>query len=295
MDIQANMTPNLEDGILAPAGGFQLDHIRPAERETFEWLRQWVATHIGIHYTPKKELTLYRRLHNLCWRLGLDGLGELQQRLQQTVAYPDLPAELARAVSTNHSFFFREPEVLQFFQEKILATLPEKEVWRIWSAAAASGEEVYTLAIILTEVFGQANVCDRAAILGTDISYPMIQQAEKGIYPEQKIELVTQLLRKRYFRIISPDKWQVDPALTQFCTFRRLNLIKLPWPFQHSFHVIFCRNVLYYFDHATQEKLIWDLYSATKSGGWLLTSVTETLHWMNSPWKRIDNGIYRKI
>ncbi len=287
--------PNLEDRLPASAGGFQLDHIRPAERETFEKLRQWVSEYTGIHYNAKKELTLYRRLHNLCWRLGLTGLDELQQHLQQTAAYPDLPAELARVVSTNHSFFFREPEVLQFFQEHILATLPEKEVWRVWSAAAASGEEVYTLAIILAEIFGQAGVRERVAILGTDISYPMIQQAEKGIYPQQKIELVSPPLRKRYFRPVSPDLWQVDPALAKFCTFRRLNLVKLPWPFQHPFHVVFCRNVLYYFDRATQEKLIWDLYDVTHPGGWLLTSVTETLHWMNSPWKRIDNGIYHKI
>ena len=296
MDLQANtIHQNLDDEVRDPTNVFQVDHIRVAERETFEKIRQWIAVHTGIHYPTKKELMLYRRLNNLCWRLSLDGLDELYQRLQQSAANPDLPAELARVVSTNHSFFFREAEVLQFFQEKILATLPENEVWRIWSAASASGEEVYTLAIILSEVFGQARVKEKAAILGTDISYPMIQQAEKGVYPEQKIEMVTQPLRKRYFHLITPDKWQIDPALAQVCTFRRMNLIKLPWPFQRSFHVIFCRNVLYYFDHTTQEKLIRDLYNAAQPGGWLLTSVTETLHWMNSPWKRIDNGIYRKM
>lgn len=266
----------------------------PADETTaFEFLRGWLTTYLGLHFSASKDLNLYRRLSSLCGKLRLTDLNDLAQHLKAN-DLPRLPAELAHIASTNHSFFFRELEVLQFFQAQILPALPGGEDWRLWSAAAASGEEAYTLAILLSEALGLPAALQRAAILGTDISYPMVEQAERGIYIEQKIERVPEPLRRRYFQPASAGRWQVLPGLKPMCTFRRMNLNRRPWPFQQLFHVVFCRNVLYYFSPPVQLELIERIYDIVVPGGWLVTSVTETLYGMPTRWRGVMTGIYRK-
>jgi chemotaxis protein methyltransferase CheR len=206
-----------------------------------------------------------------------------------------LAGEVAREVSTNHSYFFREEKVLRFFRNRILPTLPAEDRWRFWSAACASGEEVYTLAIILAEVLGFVPAQNQAAILGTDIDHRMIGQAEQGMYGEQELEKIPKNLRKRYFRQADPGQWRVHPNLRQMCTFRRLNLMSGSWPFRHSFHVILCRNVLYYFDTEHQRDLAERLYDVTLPGGWLITSVTEPVQSLKTRWQPVASGAYRKV
>jgi chemotaxis protein methyltransferase CheR len=126
----------------------------------------------------------------LCFKIGLYDLNELATHLKLK-DLPDLPAEVARVTSTNHSFFFREPEVLNYFKQKVIPTLPDNNKWRIWSAASAAGEEAYTLAIMLAETLGVNQALSQAAILGTDISYPMITQAEQGIITNKSSNQLT--------------------------------------------------------------------------------------------------------
>jgi chemotaxis protein methyltransferase CheR len=85
------------------------------------------------------------------------------------------------------------------------------------------------------------------------------------------------------------------PMIKPMCTFRRMNLNNTPWPFQNQFHVVFCRNVLYYFDRPLQQELVERIYDHTLPGGWLITSVTETLYWAKTRWQTITTGVYRKI
>lgn len=271
------------------------DEIIPrAELPHLEYLRQWIFDHTGLHFAEKKQTNLYRRLHTLCWRLGAANLAELARQLREQSA-PHLAVELACAVSTNHSFFFREPEVLKQVTEMILPRLPAEGQWRIWSAAAASGDEAYTLAMIFAEALGLEPAQQRVKILGTDISYSMIDHAEKGSYVDQKLETVSPLLLQRYFQPVDARQWRVAPELKQMCTFRRMNLQSAPWPFKNLFHLILCRNVLYYFNQATQTQLVERLYDAAEPGGWLLTSVTETLHNVPTRWRKVGAGIFRKI
>jgi len=267
--------------------------IPAAEAQAFESLRDWLDVHFGLHFSTGKRLSLYRRLCHLCGKLGLADLNDLAQHLEAN-DLPRLPAELARISSTNHSFFFREPEVLRVFEARIIPSLPEGGQWRVWSAAASSGEEAYTTAIILGERLGLPAAQQQVAILGTDISYLMIERAERGLYSEQKIEQVTDALRRRYFQPAGAGQWQVQPGLKQMCTFRRMNLNSRPWPFQQQFHVVFCRNVLYYFDQPTQMELVERLYDVIVPGGWLITSVTESLHWMTTRWRAVTTGVYHK-
>lgn len=263
------------------------------EQRHFLSVRQWIYDHIGLDYPERKHLLLYNRLRKLCWRAGIPSMKELDQHLRDR-DFPGLDKEIARAVSTSHTYFFREEKVLQFFQDQILPALPAGEKWRLWSAAASSGEEAYTVAIILAEAFGGVQALNHVAILGTDIDRAMIEQAERGIYSEQRLENVPPYLHKRYFRRTEPGQWRIDSGLQQMCMFRRLNLMSSPWPFRNNFHVILCRNVLYYFDTEHQQDLAERLYDVTVPGGWLLTSVTEPVQTLNTRWQVVTSGVHRK-
>ena len=263
------------------------------DRPSLEAIRQWIHTHTGLHFQESKQAVLYRRLLTLCWRLGIPNLSEMDRRLRDGDS-PQLAIEVACAVCTNHTYFFREPEVLQNLPAVIMPQLPADEVWRIWSAAAASGEEAYTVAMLLAEALGLERARQQVAILGTDISHPMIDQAEHGVYGDNRLEQMPPVLFKRYFQPVGLKHWRVLPALKQMCTFRRLNLQNTPWPFKNPFHVVLCRNVLYYFDLKFQQQLVERLYDVTTPGGWLITSVTETLHGLSTRWRRVDAGLFRK-
>ena len=278
---------------LIPGAGMDEDAIPPEEKPHLESIRQWVFDHTGLCFEERKRFVLYRRLETLRWRLGLSSLQDMAWQLAEQTC-PQLAVQVACAVSTNHTFFFREIEMLQRLFQVATPQLPSGEVWRIWSAAAASGDEAYTMAILLAEALGMPQAQERAAILGTDISHPMIDQAEHGVYAEQKLELVPPSLFKRYFQPVGLGQWRVAPALKRMCTFRRMNLKSAPWPFKNPFHIILCRNVLYYFDRAHQERLVERLYDVAAPNGWLLTSATETLHGLNTRWRKVDVGIFRK-
>jgi chemotaxis protein methyltransferase CheR len=148
--------------------------------------------------------------------------------------------------------------------------------------------------MMLIEILGGVRAQNQVSILGTDIDRAMIEQAERGIYSEQDLEKVPPRLQKRYFRRAGPDQWHVIPVLQQMCTFRRLNLTSSPWPFRNRFHVILCRNVLYYFDVEHQQDLVERLYDVTLPGGWLLTSVTESIQTLKTRWRTVTSGVHQK-
>lgn len=266
-----------------------------AEARHFEAIRQWIYTNTGLHYPERKYPTLYHRLMKLCRQLELDDLAALDQALQNKTI-PNLAVKIACVVSTNHTFFFREQDIFKFLQEQIMPTLPVTETWRIWSAACSTGDETYTLAMVLADALGLSTASQRVQILGTDISQTALEQAEYGIYNQRRLEQVPPLMRRQqYFHLMGLDQWRVSPSVRQMCTFRRLNLMSEPWPFKNRFHVTFCRNVLYYFDRSDQARLVERLYDVTAPGGWLITSVTESVRSLNTRWQILKTGIHRKV
>ncbi len=268
--------------------------IAKSDEPYLQEIQRWIYAHSGIHYTDRKLVLLYKRLQSLCQRLELQSLQQLAEALRDG-SIPGIRKEVAHAASTNHTYFFREPEVLEFFQQRIVPSLPPAERWRIWSAAASSGEELYTLAIILAESLGGVEAArSRVAILGTDISETVIRQAEHGVYNERRMDGLDERLRDRYFSRVGLGNWRVDRELQKMAIFRRLNLKSRPWPFSRHFDVVFCRNVLYYFDAEHQTDVLNSIYQVTRPGGWLVTSVTESIRDLATPWKMITSGIYRK-
>jgi chemotaxis protein methyltransferase CheR len=277
--------PGLQEVVQSP--------IRWSEKRYFESIRQWIYDHTGLYYPERKYALLYHRLGKLCRRLDIPDLKSLDSHLQNR-GLPGLAREMACAVSTNHTYFFREEKVLQFFREQILPALPGDTPWRLWSAASSSGEEAYTMAIVLAEALGIGPAQEKAAILGTDIDRVAIERAEYGLYSELSLENVPKFLRRRYFHSVGPGQWRIDSGVKQMCIFRRLNLMSAPWPFKKAFHVVLCRNVLYYFDPEHQRDLAERLYDTAVPGGWLLTSVTEPVQVLGTRWQSVMSGVYRK-
>jgi chemotaxis protein methyltransferase CheR len=277
----------------ADAPGIAQPSISWAERRYFESIRRWIYDHTGLYYPERKHLLLYHRLQKLCRRLGIPGLKELDRHLRDK-DFPGLAREVACVVSTNHTYFFREEKVMQFFRQQILPDLPADGEWRLWSAACASGEEAYTLAIIAAEALGLEQAQRQVSILGTDIDHTVVDRAEQAVYHEQALGQIPKYLRQRYFHPAGVDRWGIGAGLRQMCTFRRLNLMSVPWPFKKAFHVILCRNVLYYFDPEHQRDLAERLYDVTLPGGWLITSVTEPVQVLKTRWQPVVSGVYRR-
>ena len=262
------------------------------EESGYQRIREWLHKQCGMNYQDKKRDLLTHRMQRVCERWGISNLDLLAEKVELGLDR-EIQFAVLHAASTNHTFFFREPQILDFFKNTILPDLPQKGA-RIWSAAASTGDEAYTLAIMMAEARGRHWIENNVSILGTDISEVVIGSAEMGIYGSSHLDQMPPNILPRYFSPLGMDQYQVQEDIRRVCMFRRLNLKANPYPFKQLFHTIFCRNVLYYFDRAHQRSTVEALYDVTEPGGWLLTSVTESLRDMDTRWITIQGGVYRK-
>ena len=264
------------------------DHDRGLHR-----LRDWLRQRCGMDYPDHKILLLKSRLQGLTDRLKLANLDQLAEQALGN-ANSEVASLVVQVASTNHSFFYRETDVLGVITSTVLAELSSRNDLRIWSAAASSGEEAYTVAIMLAETLGLESARRRISILGTDISANVVAEAERGIYGHSKLENVDHALLQKYFKPVTPGQLAVSSEVKSLCTFRRLNLKARPWPFRRTFDVVLCRNVLYYFERPDQIATLEAIYEVTTPRGWLLTSVTETLRNLGTKWEQVQPGVYRR-
>ena len=262
------------------------------DSNAFNRIRAWLNKRCGMHYPEKKQELLQQRLMRVCQTQKFSNLAELANAVENLDLH-ELHSLVIDAASTNHTYFFREPQVLDYFRDTILPTLSKDDV-RIWSAAASTGDEAYTLAIIVAEAKGMEWAKNNLSILGTDISTYVIPYAELAIYRQTALEHTSPEILKRYFESAGDGQYRVNKQIRNLCTFRNMNLKTNPYPFTQLFDVVFCRNVLYYFDEVHQQEIIEHIYDVTKDGGWLLTSVTVSLRHLKTRWINVGAGIYRK-
>ncbi len=262
------------------------------DRQGTEVIRGWLAQRCGIHFPEHKLDQLRQRLMKVQREFGVPDLSDMAGRLHHSDATA-LQLAVMHAASTNHTYFFREPDVLDIFRSQILPVLAARDEIRIWSAACSTGDEAYTLAMIIAEALGTPAL-RRTAILGTDISAPVIAEAEAATYAENRLDRVAPELRARWFEPAGNGRSRVKAELRDVCTFRQMNLKMLPYPFRHSFQAVFCRNVLYYFEREDQIATLRALHDVTEPGGWLFTSVTENVREVCHPWQPVANGVFRK-
>ena len=263
----------------------------------FSTIRSLVYSNFGINLTEQKKSLVVGRLQKLLKQLNFTSFQQYCDYLQKT---PSALSELVNRISTNHTFFFREKEHFDFFIESVLPDIKarhlkngDKDI-RLWCAAAATGEEPYTLMMLIIQAFNMDYRAWDVGLLATDISEKALNTAVKGVYPTERVSLVPPALKKKFLRSHGEDMWEVSEELKREIVYRRFNLMNKQLPFKKKMDTIFCRNVMIYFDKQTREALVDRLYDITVPGGYLFIGHSETLGRETSRWKYVMPAVYRK-
>ena len=262
------------------------------EKAQFEKISQLVYRSVGINLHPGKQELVKARLTKRLRALGLKSLDAYMEYLNYDNPEEELSA-LVDVMTTNKTNFFREPQHFDYLCRQIVPRLKDRKI-RIWSAGCSSGEEPYSIAILLHEQIPDLALWD-FQILATDLSTRMLDRAQKGIY-EQSCRDVPPLLMSKYFKCVEANprrSYQVIERLRRQVHFARLNLIG-EWPMKGPFDVIFCRNVMIYFDKPTQEQLVNRFWNLLKPGGHLFVGHSESLAGSSHKFRYVQPAIYVK-
>lgn len=251
-----------------------------------------------------KKVMLEARLQKRLRYLGMSTCSEYCNYLFSPEGVENELMQMIDVVTTNKTDFFREPSHFEFLVKIVLPEIIVKpgagtgKKLMIWSAGCSTGEEPYTLAMVVSE-FAQIHpgFDFDCSILATDISTKVLQKAVEAIYDAERVLPVPETLKKKYL-LRSKDKSnglvRIVPELRRMVRFRRLNFIEEDFGFREKMHVIFCRNVIIYFDKPTQERLINKFTRHLIPGGYVFMGHSETLHGMDVPLVQVIPTIYRK-
>jgi chemotaxis protein methyltransferase CheR len=266
--------------------------------EEFDRLSALVYQECGINLPGSKKVMLESRLNKRLRALNLDSFKEYIQLLARTDGVASELIHMIDVVTTNKTDFFREPHHFTFLEQHVLPELiASKNSIKVWSAACSSGEEPYTLAMVL-EDFGRLHHNFRYDILASDISTAMLQKAALAIYPMERVALIPTEIKKRYLlksKDIERPTIRISPQLRKKVRFNRINFMDKIISVKEDFDVIFCRNVLIYFDRKTQSDVILKLVSTLKPGGYLFIGHSESLYQQDLPLVQVNPTIYKKV
>ena len=261
----------------------------------YDYLRKMLKDRSGLTLSADKQYLVESRLLPVARKAGVDGLGGLVQKLKSANVEP-LISEVVEAMTTNESFFFRDKIPFELFRQTImpalLATRASQRQLRIWCAAASTGQEPYSLAILLKEMAAQVAGW-RIEILGTDLSTEVLEKARVGIYSQFEVQrgLPIQLLVK-YFAQIG-ETWQVAPEIRAMVQYKPLNLLQ-PFSQLGTFDIVFCRNVLIYFDQETKIDVLGRIAKVMPHDGYLVLGAAETVVGLTDTFKPVpeQRGLY---
>jgi chemotaxis protein methyltransferase CheR len=250
----------------------------------FRSIAELVEGHVGIKLPPAKRLMLEGRLQKRVRALNHASINEYAERLLDGEYLETELVHLIDCVTTNKTDFFREPSHFDFLRDVAVDELLGRrgrgsQGLKIWSAACSTGMEAYTAAIVLDNMLRNGSRF-QFRILGTDISTSVLSLAKLGIYSKEMIAPVPDDLAKRYFlrpRDKTSSEVRVVPELRRTVNFMRMNLMDPTYPVDRDVDIIFCRNVLIYFDKATQRKVVDRLCSHLRPGGYLLVGHSESM------------------
>lgn len=272
--------------------------IQISEKE-FAMLTEYIHSEYGIELKKEKQLLLMGRLHKLLVELGFDSFTDYYDYLISDKT-GEASSVLIDKVSTNHTFFMREPEHFEYFKNTVLPYLKKKKGEqknhdiRLWCAASSTGEEPYTLAMIMADFFGpEAHLWDKK-LLATDISNKVLAVAKKGIYEKDRLQVLPPNWKLRYFQNHDSNQMMVVDEIKKEVIFRRFNLMTPTFVFKKKFDVVFCRNVMIYFDQATKDRLVEKIYNYTEPGGYLFIGHAESLNLKQTNYKFIMPAVYQK-
>jgi chemotaxis protein methyltransferase CheR len=265
------------------------DGVRPLAPEEFDHIRRLAYRVFGLELKPGKEELVSSRLGKLVRGGGFRSFHEYYRHVVQDTTGRAL-AGMIDALTTNHTAFLREPDHFDLLRRDVLPSLAGRDTIEIWCAACSTGEEVWTLACLLAETLGNR----RFQIFGSDISTRALRFAEKAEYPADRCAGVPPSWLARYFDPIDRGAaFRISPPVRAHAGFRRINLIEsYLWP--RRFPVIFCRNVMIYFDAPTQERVVRQLTDWLEPGGHLFVGHAESLSRISHALEYVQPAVYRK-
>jgi chemotaxis protein methyltransferase CheR len=264
----------------------------------FRRLSDFINGYSGIKMPASKLTMLDGRLKRRTRATGIANINDYCRYLFDEGGLESEVIHLIDAVTTNKTDFFREPVHFEFLERDALPALTKAGRGRIkvWSAACSIGAEPYTLAMVLDE-FCRANTSWDYSILGTDLCSQVLEQAVDGVYPEAMIEPVSIARRNSYvMRAKDQSRGQVRiaPRLRSRVAFARLNLMDETYPVQNDMDILFCRNILIYFDKPTQARVLTRLCDHLRPGGYLFLGHSESLAGIELPVRQIANTIFQR-
>lgn len=275
------------------------EHFMEITNQEFEQMRRLIYDRFGINLTEQKRSLLIGRLQKHIRSLGLSSFKQYYEHLINGKCEEQL-SQLVDRVSTNYTYFNRENDHFKFFYDTVLpevtGRLKKKKCkdLKVWCAGCSSGEEAYMLLMLMQEFFGKQYGSWGAGILATDISNRALATARAGIYSAERANNLPGNLKNKYLHRTADGNWAVNEQLKREAVIRRFNLMNRDFPFKKPFQVIFCRNVMIYFDLPTRETLVRKFHRFTEPGGYLFLGHAETLGRNNNLYKYQLPAVYKK-
>jgi len=273
--------------------------LMPISDQEFNLMRELIYRKFGINLTDQKRSLLVGRLQKLLRQWGFSSFRDYYEHLQNDKSERAL-GELVDRISTNHTYFNREKDHFDYFLKTALPAVvtrlrkENRQDLRVWCAGCSSGEESYMLVMLMKEYLGKDYPKWNAGVLATDISERVLSIARTGTYPADRVNQLPEHFRTRYFQQLGSGQWTVKEELKKEVTYRRFNLMNKEFPFKKPFQIIFCRNVMIYFDQPTRETLIRKFHQFTEPGGYLFIGHSETIGRSQNLYRYLMPATYRK-
>lgn len=266
------------------------------DSSTFKRMQEIVYEHSGISLKETKEAMVSARIGKRMRALGIKTHSQYLNFLEHDTDNDEI-THFLDVISTNVTSFFRERQHFDYLQDILNNWFSSgKSKIRVWSAATSTGEEALSIAMAIHDALGE-RPCDYK-ILATDISTLALARAKQGTYDAAQMENIPERMRRRYFLPVRTQRgteYRACDKLMQYIVYRRLNLSRPPFPMQSQLDIVFCRNVMIYFDEATRKKLVDEIHRQLLPGGYLFTGHAESLSSLKTNFTYIQPTLYQKI
>ena len=260
--------------------------------QAYQAIRDFIYQEAGIDLGAARHMLVGARLNKRLRHHQLNSLDEYVHLLRDQRNFNERQIAID-LLTTNETYFFREAEHFEVLKDQMLARHPEERLFRLWSAACSSGEEAYSIGMVLDDFFGERVKWE---IFGSDISSRIVEKAKRGLYQAHRIDAIPEAYLQKYCLMGAGDNegfLQVDSKVRDKTRFAEINLIK-PLPDVGIFDAIFLRNVLIYFDGSTKEKIVRNLITKLRTGGMLFIGHSESLKSFDIPLELVAHTSYRK-
>jgi len=266
------------------------------EDKDFIRLHDYIKVNFGVNLEKKRTL-IEGRLSNTITQLGFASFHEYIEDVFADKSGAKINLLMTK-LTTNYTYFMREETHYKFMEEVALpywtSVIKDRDL-RIWSAGCASGEEAYTTAMVLSEWFGPQKREWDTTVLATDISTKVLAIATRGVYPKEHFDNLQASWRDKYFTKTSEGEYKIKDILAKEVVFSQFNLMGEFSRFKKKFHIIFCRNVMIYFDTPTKAALARRFHNALETGGFLFIGLSETLSGISGDFQQVAPAIYKRV